>query len=45
MTCVPEARQRPERPSLWRQFPIVEAVLLLLSVGACFALTAGLIPS
>ena len=29
--------------ALWRQFPIVETALLLLSVGACFALTAGLI--
>ena len=44
MSCVPGDRRRSaRRPSLWRQFPFVEAALLLLSVGACFALTAGLI--
>ena len=44
MSCVPGDRpRRSARLSLWRQFPIVEAVLLLLSVGACFAMTAGLI--
>ena len=44
MSCIPGDRpRRAAQPSLWRQFPIVEAVLLLLSVGACFALTAGLI--
>jgi hypothetical protein len=43
MSCVPGDRPRRAAQPLWRQFPIVEALLLLLSVGACFALTAGLI--
>ena len=40
-----QPRRRAARlTSLWRQFPVVEAVLLVLSVGICFAVTAGLAP-